>query len=404
MTKYKKVHFIGIGGIGVSALAQIYFHKGIKISGSDPVQSEITKQLEKKGDIFYEHNEKNIPEDCDLVVYSPAIPKDNPEYKFAKKNQIELKSYPEALGELTKEYFTVAIAGTHGKSTTTAMTALAATASNLDPTVVIGTKIFEFNNQNFRFGQSNLLIIEACEYKESFLNFHPDIILITNTEPDHLDFFKTAENYYKVFEKFEKKLKPGGKILKSKDLKETNITLKVPGDFNVKNATLALSAIAELTSDTEKAKKALTEFKGTWRRMQHVKTDNSTDFYDDYAHHPTEIKCTLKAFREKYGNNAKILTVFQPHQYSRTHELLNQFAQSFDDTTHVIIPNIYKVRDSKEDIKKVSAKLLSEKIGDKALKIEGFRETAGYINAHKDNYDLIITMGAGDIYKLQELI
>jgi UDP-N-acetylmuramate--alanine ligase len=198
-----KIHLIGIGGIGVSALAQYYLSKGHKVSGSDLVASEITDFLKKKGiKIFIGNFAKNIKKDFDLVIYSPAVKQDNQELKKAKQFKIKTQSYPEALGDLTKEYYTIAVAGAHGKSTTASMIALALTKAGLNPTVIVGTKIKEFGGSNFRFGESKLLVIEACEYDSSFLYYLPDIIVITNVDKEHLDYFKTFSNVKKAFKNF----------------------------------------------------------------------------------------------------------------------------------------------------------------------------------------------------------
>lgn len=435
----QKVHFIGIGGIGVSALAQIYLHQGNQISGSDQKSSDLIEKLQQSGaKIQIGHSETNIS-DQDLVIYSPAIPPDNPELLAAREKGIECLSYPQALGRFSEDYFTIAIAGTHGKSTTTAMTALSLTAAGLDPTVIIGTKVFEFNNQNYRVGKSKILVIEACEYRDSFLNFHPDILAITNIEPDHLDYFKTAENYYKTFQNFAAQIKPNGHVIRTEELQIQPLNLKVPGEFNIKNANLALKIGKILNIDQTKQIQTLENFRGTWRRMEFRGCKGNTDFYDDYAHHPTEIRATLRAFREKYEPEAKILTIFQPHQYSRTIELFDDFAKSFEDTTEVIIPNIYRVRDSESDIAKISAQTLAEKINEvekqrideiqgnkertpepynnirrqessavdagdrdsllflKAKDGGGLEATKQWLSTHYQNYDLVITMGAGDV-------
>src|SRR3989344_7391656 len=199
-----KIHFIGIGGIGVSALAQYYLAKGHKISGSDLASSEITDFLKEKGVtiIIGPHLEKNITEDIDMVIYSPAVQKDNPEYKKAKEFQIGLKSYPEALGALTKEYYTIAVSGAHGRSTTTAMVALVLIKAGLDPAVIVGTRLKEFGFSNFRKGSSKYLVIEACEYDDSFTNYFPKITVVTNVDKEHLDYFKTFANVIKTFKNF----------------------------------------------------------------------------------------------------------------------------------------------------------------------------------------------------------
>jgi len=413
----KQIHFIGIGGIGTSALAQILKHQGHKVSGSDLNSSEITEQLELNGiKVYIGHDESHINEQ-EIVIYSPAIPEENPELLKAHQLGLHCMSYPEALGELTEKYTTIAVAGTHGKSTTTAMIALILNDAGLDPTVVIGTKIREFNEQNFRIGKSKYLVIEACEYKKSFSYLHPDILVITNIEAEHLDYYKNEENYKQAFRELVNSLpekatviinandQPSLEIIKDakaniiqwhqiKDLKPG-----VAGKFNLENATAAAHAAEALEIPAEQIEKSIRNFKGTWRRMEYVKRVGETEFIDDYAHHPTEIKATLGAIREKHPD-AKILCIFQPHQYSRTHHLLNEFAGSFAAVDQVVIPNIYQVRDSEADIAKVSAKDLVTLIGKKAWDGHSLGETAQWLEDNYQKFDIVVTMGAGNISKI----
>jgi len=420
----KKIHFIGIGGIGTSSIAHILIKKGKKISGSDQTPSEITKSLKLAGaTVYIGHCVGNI-KNPDLVVYSPAIPNSNPEMKVAKESAIPTISYPEALGQLTKEYYTIAVAGTHGKSTTTAIASLIAIRAKLDPTIVIGTKMPELNDRNYRVGKSKLLLIEACEYKRSFLKTFPNILVITNIEPEHLDYFKTKSNYKKAFKELIKRVPRDGIIISNKsdkvvqkiigkdprniavELQEVSrqINLKpgVPGEFNKTNSMLAAKALDQLGIKHTTIEKAISSFKGTWRRMQRKKLDGfSCQFIDDYAHHPTEIELTLNAVREKHPHD-RILCIFQPHQYSRTFLLLKQFARSFTNVDKVVIPNIYRVRDTEEDIAKVTPQMLVEAINkfsksEKACFGDGLEKTADYVKDNAGSYDLIITMGAGDI-------
>lgn len=391
------VHFIGIGGIGVSALAHIYAQQGKAVSGSDMKGSEITEGFEN---VAIGHNSKNITNQ-DLVIYSPAIPDDNVELQRARGLGIETISYPKALGRLTEEYFTIAIAGTHGKSTTTAMLAVIMEQAGLDPTVVIGTKIPQFNGQNYRVGKSKYLIVEACEYKESFLALRPKILLITNIEADHLDYFKTEEAYRANFEKFIKN--SDAKVFQNPQPLDFKLSPGVLGEFNLRNATLAATAALSINIKPEVIQKAIATFKGTWRRMEEKPKLWNTRMIDDYAHHPTEIRVTLEAIRDQ-NPNAKILCVFQPHQYSRTKAFLSEFANSFTDADQIIIPNIYEVRDTEEDKKSVTAQDLVNKIGTKAKNGDGIGKTAEYIRGNFKNFDIIVTMGAGDIGTIYEKI
>lgn len=431
INKAKYIHFIGIGGIGTSAIAQILHNKRKKISGSDLVPSQLTKSLKLSGiNVKIGHDEKFISKKHDLIIYSPAIPNSNPELKKAKSLNIKTISYSHALGQLTKDYFTIAIAGTHGKSTTTAMISLITEKAGLDPSVVIGTKIKQFKNKNFRVGDSEYLIIEACEYKRTFLAIHPDILVLTNIEADHLDYYKDLDDYKNAFKDLVKKVPKNGQILindKSKHLKDIvknakckvstwkelhidklKLKPRVPGDFNIENAKNAAITAKYLGINDKIIEKTIANFKGTWRRLEiKRKKGYKCTFIDDYGHHPTEIQLTLAAIREQ-NPNANILCIFQPHQYSRTHHLLKEFGRSFYDADKIIIPNIYKVRDSKEDIEKVSTDDLVNEINNtrkqsgrayihKAKNGRGLQKTADYIKKNSTKFDIIITMGAGDI-------
>lgn len=412
----KNIHFIGIGGIGTSSLAHILNERGDNISGSDLAKSQITKSLKLKGvKVYTGHSPKNIKKNIDLVIYSPAIPSSNLELKHTKKLGIKSLSYPKALGDFAKNFYTIAVAGTHGKSTTTAMLSVIAKNARLDPTVVVGTKIKEFKNKNYLTGKSDLLIIEACEYKKSFLNFSPDLLIITNLEADHLDYYKNFKDYKDAFKKLVKKSKQIIINSDDKDLKEVskgakisswnsknkyNFSLELPGGFNQENANNAAVAAKVLDIDDETIHKSLKSFKGTWRRMDYKRKKlGKVKFIDDYAHHPTEIKLTINAIREN-NPDSKILCIFQPHQYSRTALLLKDFANSFMEVDEVIIPNIYKVRDTNEDLKKVSVDKLVDEIKKHKKKVrngKSLKNTAEYIKENHKKYDIIITMGAGDI-------
>ncbi len=436
LKKAKNIHIIGIGGIGTSSIAQIFQTQKKTITGSDLNNSKLISGLKRKGfKITIGHNEKNIPKNCQLVIFSPAIPPENPELKEAAKRKIRIISYPQALGEMSKDYFTIAISGTHGKSTTTAITALILEKGGLDPTVVVGTKVREFKNQNFRVGNSKYLVLEACEYKDSFLHLNPDILAITNIEPDHLDYFKNFKNYKDSFKKlaqkssriiFNPKDKDSAKIVKnqteeliplnldknilkisSNKVEQLTLAPGIPGQFNTYNSAVAALIGKLLKIESKKIEQTIRKFKGTWRRMEHKKTNlKTTKFIDDYGHHPTEITVTLRAIRETHPK-AKILCIFQPHQYNRTLNLLKDFGKSFKDADLVIIPNIYQVRDKKEDIAKVSTEDLVKEINKnktKALNGKDLKKTAEYILKNHKKFDLIVTMGAGDISKIYDLI
>jgi UDP-N-acetylmuramate--alanine ligase len=398
------IHMIGIGGIGTSALARIFNEKGHKMTGSDMEDSDLIKELKAEGiEILLEHKKENLPKECDLVVYSEAIPKGNVELKEAEKRNIKIQTYFEALGELSGGYKTIAVCGSHGKTTVTAMIAKILLEAGQDPTVVIGTKMQELGNKNYRLGKSKWMVVEACEYKRSFLHLHPDIIVMTNLEYEHPDYYKDYEDYKQAFEEFFARMPGNGELITgSKPFLEE---LNVPGEFNKLNAGLALELGEHLQIDFPTMLKSLKDFKGTWRRFEIKGNIGDTVIIDDYAHHPTEIKATLKATREKWPY-ANILCIFQPHQYSRTYTLLNDFAESFKDTDKVVIPNIYKVRDSEEAVRSVSPEKLVEEINKVSENAEYGNGLENVIRNFRElikGFDIVIAMGAGDVWKITDL-
>jgi UDP-N-acetylmuramate--alanine ligase len=451
-----KIHFIGIGGIGVSALARYYLAQGHEVSGSDLVSSEITKALEKLGAKIFigKHKAKNLPKDADLVIYSPAVEEKNPELKKARKLKIKCQSYPQALGELTKNHFTIAVCGSHGKSTVAAMIGLILTKAGLNPTVILGTKLREFGDSNFRMGSlpnikqrttnneqfsehqtsnnEQFLVIEADEYKESFLNYWPKIIVLLNIEYDHPDYFKDLNHYILAYKKFVSHLPKDGILIANKDDKNTFKTfknkkaiwyslrekgskklrkiLKIPGEFNVSNALAALKVARVLKIPDKISFKVLSQFKGTWRRFDIKKIKFSKNLepktftlITDYAHHPTQVKVTLKAAREKYKNK-KIWCIFQPHQYQRTYYLFDDFIKVFKEhpVDKVIITDIYTVsgRESKKIMRKVNAQKLVEAINKENVIYLPKEKIIDYLKKNLRGREVVIIMGAGDIYNL----
>ncbi len=353
---FMKIHFIGIGGIGVSALAKYYQSRGFEVSGSDLVGSEITETLQKQGvKIFIgRHKDSNVPKNLSLVIYSAAVEKSNPELIEAKRRGIKSQTYAEALGELTKKYFTIAISGMHGKSTATAMIALILVEAGFDPTVIVGTKLREFGNSNFRFGKSKYLVIEADEYSASFLNYWPKIIVLTNIEEDHLDYYRDLGHILETFKEYighlpedgilvangddkniQTLLNPKSEIRNPKQIsryarsgvarqnskfsiqnysnpfvrsdERTNqdnskfkikwLNLKIPGRHNLMNAYAAMTVARALNIPDQTIIKALNNFQGTWRRFEYKGKVNGAKIFDDYGHHPTEIEATLQAAR-----------------------------------------------------------------------------------------------------------
>ncbi len=333
------------------------------------------------------------------------------------------------MGELTKEYYTIAVAGAHGKSTTTSMIALVLTKAGLDPTVIVGTKIKEFGNTNFRVGKSKFLVIEACEYDASFLEYSPKIIVVTNIDKEHLDYFKTFANVKKAFKDFivrlpaegflvfnkddkyapkitKPKFKTFGCSVKQKDAKKIKSIMKVPGLHNVSNAMEALQVARILAIPDRITFKALSEFKGTWRRFelkQGTASGKKIIVISDYAHHPNEILATLKSAREKYPNK-KIWCVFQPHQHQRTFYLLKDFVKVFREVKidRIIITDIYDVagRETQKINAEISSEILVKKIKKENVLYVSLNDTEKFVKENIKSGAVLIIMGAGDIYKL----
>lgn len=424
------IHFIGIGGIGMSALARYYQTAGKDVSGSDAVDSELLQDLAKEGiQVQVGQKAENVPATADLIVYTHAIGMKNPELLEAKNRQVPLLTYNQALGLVTREKFTIAVAGTHGKSTTTAMIALMMVRGGLDPTVIVGTKIREFGNSNFRFGKSNFLLIEACEYKRSFLDYYPHIVVLPNVDLDHLDYFKDQQDYNKAFAALLKKIPHTGYLIyNAQDTNTASILknnkgftipvsfqadhfnvdherfayppLRIPGAHNRSNAALSYMTGKVLNIRHEHIMAGLESFNGTWRRFENKgKLPTGALCFDDYGHHPTEIKATLAGMREMFAKE-RIICVFQPHQFSRTAHFLNEFGQAFAQADSVVIPDIYAVRDNQKDKEKVSVSTLVETIKKHhhdVLLGNGLENTALWLMENTGPNDVVITMGAGTI-------
>jgi len=387
---------MGIGGIGVSALARYYLARGHLVTGS----SEITQALKKDG-ARISIGKNIIPKDANLIIYSPAVK--------IQKMKIPALSYPEALGQLTKEYFTIAVSGTHGKTTTTAMLALILIRAGLDPTVIIGTKLKEFGNTNFRTGKSKYLLIEADEHFASFLNYWPKAIAITNIEADHLDFYKNLKNIKTAFKKFIGHLpKDGilitGKSVNKKELLKVKKILKVPGDHNAYDALVALATARALKIPDKISLAALAEYKGAWRRFEIIKTKPFV-LISDYGHNPQKALATLKAAREKYPNK-NIWCVYQPHQYERTYFLFDDFVRNFRKApiNRLIITDIFDVtgRESNQIRRKVNSQKLVKAIDKESVSFLPKDKIVPYLKKKVKSGEVLIIMGAGDIYQIDK--
>ncbi|MCX6787163.1 MAG: Mur ligase domain-containing protein [Candidatus Kaiserbacteria bacterium] len=423
MTKGRNIHFIGIGGIGMSALAQYFKDQGDIVNGSDREASPVTELLEKKGiTVVIGQKAENVPHDADIVVYSDAVPVENPERVCAEGRGIPQLSYFQMLGEVSKGKKTVAIAGTHGKTTTTGMLAKILHDTGASPTAIVGSLVKDFGS-NYLSGTSDLFIVEACEYRDHLLELSPQILVITNLEWDHTDYFQSLGALQETFKKAIARVPENGVIITNPS--NPNITLllantKVPvidytkepayelhmfGEFNKNNARAAAAAARTiLPSISDSAiTESLASFQGTWRRFEYKgKTREGADVYDDYAHHPTAIQETLHALRAQV--KGKIFVAFHPHLYSRTRDLLNDFATAFSDADKVIIAPIYAAREI--DDGSISNEMLAERIratGTNAVALNSFEDIGKALNEAGEG-DTIMTMGAGDIYKVADAL
>ena len=407
LSKIEKVFFIGIGGIGISALAKMAISCGMEVSGINDDESPKTlDSLREAGaTIFFQNESRELPE-ADLYVYSDAWLYRGPEIiENAKKTGKPVLSYFEALGQFAKEYKVIAVAGTHGKTTTTAMIAEILTDAGLDPTVIVGSFVKKFDS-NFRKGNSEYLVVEADEYNRHFLNFHPFLTVVTNIEADHLDCYKDLADIQNAFDK----------LLSQSENKITDYTkylekvpkLSIPGEHNRMNAAAALAVADFLKIKEEDAQKSLAQFSGTWRRLEkRGKTKDGTIIYDDYAHHPTEIKASLEALRELYpAGEKKITIVFQPHLYSRTKALFNDFAKAFKGADNIFLLPIFFAREEKDE--SISSEKLASAIclaGDKAKAFSNLESAENFVkDLNLGENDIFVTMGAGEAYKVADKV
>ncbi len=420
LKKIKKVHFIGIGGIGISAVARMMLGEGKIVSGNDTAQGDVVDELIKLGVSFASGQRiELVPKDVELIIYSRAIQIADPEFLTEiKKIGIPALSYPEALAIISKNKFTIAVSGTHGKTTTTAMIANVLLETKVDPTVIVGSML-KSHNSNFIAGKGEYLVVEADEYLRSFLNLYPKILVITNIDKDHLDYYKDLEDIQSAFHELVLRVPEDGFIIcnpnlpnvapvlvgvKGKIVDYSAITevpeLKFPGKHNIENAQTALAVAQALGLDKEVSRQALVEFMGTARRFE-CKGQNSKGVlvYDDYAHNPQKVRAALAGAREKFPDN-KIIAVFQPHLFSRTKLLLDEFAESFTNSNDVIILPIYAARES--DDGSINNSILADEIRKHQSNVRalGFDEAVGYLKETTSSGDVVITLGAGEAYKV----
>lgn len=448
LKNFNKVHMIGIGGIGMSGIAEILLAMNFKVSGSDRSLSDITDRLASLGAEIYEgHKEENL-KDVDVVVYSSAITMDNVEIQEALKRKIPVIKRSEMLAELMRLKYGIGIAGTHGKTTTTSMVGLVMLEAGFDPTVIVGGKLSGLGGTNARLGYGDFIVVEADEFDRSFLQLSPVIASITTLEKEHLDIYKDLDDIKQAFIEFANKVPFYGFVvlcLDEEGLREIlpyinrkvitygtsaqasvraydisfnqtkskfkvkyqgkllgEIELNVPGLHNVKNSLVAVTIATELGVDFEVIKSALKKFTGVYRRFEIKAEIDGIMIIDDYAHHPTEVAATLSAIRT--GWDRRIIAVFQPHLYTRTKDFYEEFAKSFIDSDVFICTDVYPARE--EPIQGVTGQLITdaaEKFGHKSvIYVPNKNEIPDKLLEIVQEGDIVITMGAGDIWKYGE--
>ncbi len=424
----KKVFLSGVGGIGVSALAKFLYTRGYSIYGSDVAENENIEFLKEKYNLVFYNEQKaeNITSDFDFLIYTPAIGEDAPERKQAHRVGVLQYSYPEYLGKISEEKFTISVSGTNGKTTTTTMVSELLDYFNFDPTVIIGGVAKKFNS-NFRFGSSDIFVVEACEYKNSFFNIFPDVAIITNITPDHLDFFGTFENMVQSFVSFVDNIKKNGylicdmtdPILKPIILKARRRGVKVinyanykiesttlGGEYNKKNASASLALCNILDFSLSKARLYLEEeFQGSKRRFEKIGvTVNNAIVYDDYAHNPEELKVFFQALKKKYSDKKNVI-VFQPHMYSRTADFFDEFVEVLKEPDLLFLEPIYSPR---SDEKKITTDIFVDAVLTARMNRDTFfckdhSDCVKKINEMNFSDDYVIaTVGASDINKVAE--
>ena len=486
LDKIQKVHLIGIGGIGVSAVAKLLKVTGREVSGSDIGESETIEELKALGITVYKGQAaENIEDELDLIVYTSAAPENNPERVEGKKRGIKELSYFEFLGEYSKDKRTVAVSGTHGKSTVTAMLGLMAAEAGLDPTVIVGSKVKNFQYGNLRIGQSNLFIVEACEHMANMLHINPEMIVLTNIEEDHLDYYKNLDNIMAAFRKYVQKLPANGKLIFNADdenvrevvksfdgekigfgikspppplrkgeddslplekgvppmriggegfllAKEIRVDdgfqkyhfaghdyiLRVPGMYNAYNAFAASTAAIALGVSPEAIKKTLEHFRGIWRRFEIIGERDGALIISDYGHHPTAVRETIAGARGFYPGRRLVLA-FQPHHRNRTKNLFKEFTECFDGADVLVLTEIFDVAgregdadadvSSKDLIEPIKARWNAQRSQSHAKRRGTVKEIHFAANPAETREkllqimrpgDIIIIMGAGDIYKI----
>jgi UDP-N-acetylmuramate--alanine ligase len=447
----KKLHFVGIGGIGMSGIAEILLDQGFSVSGSDKALSEVTERLQSLGASIYEgHKAENIAADVDTVVYSSAVAGENPEVREAIRRKIPVVRRAEMLAEVMRLKYGIGIAGTHGKTTTTSMTSLVLMEGGLDPTVIVGGKLSGLGGTNARLGKGEFIVVEADEFDRSFLSITPTIAVLTTLEADHLDCYRDLEDIKGAFIQFANKVPFYGFVVLNLDepalqdiLPSLNkkkiityglhspqadvqavdiihkenrttftviraneelgaVTLQIPGKHNVQNALAAIAVGLNLDVPFAQAKAGIERFTGVYRRWEKKGESQGITVYDDYAHHPTECKATLSGV--KAGWRKRVVCVFQPHLYSRTRDFYEEFGKAFLFADVLVVTDVYPARE--EPIQGVTGELIinaAKQFGHKETHyVRDKKEVPAYLKKITKQGDIVITMGAGDIWKFGE--
>lgn len=451
LKRYKYIYMIGIGGVSMSGIAEILKHWNFTVNGSDRTESEVTRKLNLDGIHVTIGHDTNMVSKADLVVYTAAIPENDPELLRAKELNIPIMERADFLGLITKAFDdTICVSGTHGKTTTTSMISMCFLEAGLDPSIQVGATLKSIDG-NYRIGNSDHFIIEACEYVESFLKFYPKAEVILNIDNDHLDYFKNIENINEAFIKYVKLLPEDGLLVVNNDnsycselhkytdaktvsygiqneksnFVARNITfnkngfacfdvyynnyfyssfeLSVPGVHNVLNALACIALCHSYGIEKSDIKSALKKYTGACRRFEYIGQFNGISIYDDYGHHPTEIKATALALKKKTYNHSWV--VFQPHTYSRTKNLLDDFADSLTYFDNIIVADIYAARE--QNTYNISSQDLVNKIkelGRKAIFIDDFNEIVNYLKQNAQKDDIILTLGAGTVTNIGPML
>ena len=446
----RKIHFVGIGGIGMSGIAEILLDQGFQVSGSDRALSEVTERLQKMGAAVFEgHRAENLKGDVDTLVYSSAVQHDNPEVAEARRRKIPVVRRAEMLAEVMRLKYGIGIAGTHGKTTTTSMIGIVLMEGDLDPTVIVGGKLSGLGGTNARLGHGEFIVVEADEFDRSFLSITPTIAVLTTLETDHLDCYRDLEDIKGAFIQFAGKVAFYGfivlcldepallDIMPTMDTKKVityglnpqadvqavdirhkdntssytlvrrgqelgPITLQVPGKHNVRNSLAAIAVGLELNIPFAKIKSGIERFAGVYRRWEKKGEVGGIAVYDDYAHHPTECRATLLG--AKSGWRRRVVCVFQPHLFSRTRDFYEEFGKSFLLSDVLVVTDVYPARE--EPIQGITGELIAnaaKQFGHKEVHyVQDKKAVPGFLKSIVKTGDIVITMGAGDIWKYGE--